>query len=506
MRRSTSALLFFFILLFTACRRADSFFSTPPLFAFDTTVVENLIRQQAEESSIRMYADAYTRELVHTGQSFTWISDEGVSEEADILLRHLAKVGQLGFDTASFHVNSLRQDINDLRSRATEGLTCDSVDTLMARLEFQLTHALMRYTYGQRYGFIKPEPLFNNLLPDDTIGRTITYRRIFDLPCEMPTDSFAHEALMSVREKRLARFLKELQPTDSLFYKLKTEYVRAKTSGDSLRARLARINMERSRWRYKRPDGGRYVWVNLAGYELTAVDTKQDTSFTMRICGGGQKHKSPLLTSEISYMELNPYWVIPQSIVRKEIVPSHVGDSAYFARNNYHAINKETKEEVDPTLLTEQQLRSARYTLRQEKGEGNSLGRLIFRFPNRFSVYLHDTNNRGAFWRENRGVSHGCIRLERPLDLAIFLMGNGADEFTIDRIRISIDLPPLTARGKRYKETHPDATPMGYYKFPESTPLWIDYYTLYPDARGTLQEHPDTYHYDTEIEKYLNRL
>ena len=463
-RRILSFTILLMLILFSACRRGESFFVTPPLFSFDTTIVEQLIQEEIAKAPVQMYADTYTTELMGTDGQFLWISEQGVSQEADELLRYLKDVANLGFDTASFHVKSIEHDINDLRSRAIEGITRDSVDTLMARLEFQLSHALIRYAYGQRYGFIKPAPLFNKLLPDeDAITHSVTYRQIFDLPCEVPTDSFAHEALKSVKGERLARFLKELQPSDSLFYQLKRDYKKAKASRDTARARLARINMERSRWRYKRPNGGRYIWVNLAGYELTAVNSAQDTCITMRICGGDRKHKSPLLTSEISYMELNPYWVIPQTIVRKEIIAGHLGDSAYFARNNIHAIEKETKELVNPTLLTEQQLRSARYTLRQEKGAGNSLGRIVFRFPNRFSVYLHDTNNRGAFWRDNRGVSHGCIRLERPLDLAIFLLGEGVDPFVIDRIRMSIDLPPLTQRGRRYKETNPNATPMGYY-------------------------------------------
>jgi len=468
--------------------------------------VDELVKRQAQQCETSIYADVYAKEILLAEETFVWVDGDGVSEEADVLVEALKDVENLGFDKASFYVNSIAADISDLRSRITEGITRDSVDTLMARLEFQLTHALMRYAYGQRYGFVKPELLFNNLLPDDTINGQVRYRRIFDLPCEIPSDSLAYVAMDNVRNKNLKHFLDEQQPTDSLFYALKKDYVKARGEGDTARARLARINMERGRWRYRRPVDNRYVWVNMAGYELTAVDKSRDTSFSMRICGGGQKHKSPLLTSNISYMELNPYWVIPQSIIRKEIVTQHLGDSAYFARNNIHAIEKETKEQVDPTSLTEQQLRSARYTLRQEKGEGNSLGRIIFRFPNRFSVYLHDTNNRGAFWRTNRGVSHGCIRLERPLDLAIFLMGQDPDEFTIDRIRISIDLPPLTPRGKRYKENHPDGTPMGYFKFPESTPLWIDYYTLYPDMNGVLHEYPDSYHYDKEIEKILNRL
>ncbi|MCF0198273.1 MAG: L,D-transpeptidase family protein, partial [Bacteroidaceae bacterium] len=119
------------------------------------------------------------------------------------------------------------------------------------------------------------------------------------------------------------------------------------------------------------------------------------------------------------------------------------------------------------------------------------------------AVYLHDTNSPGAFSRANRAVSHGCIRLQRPLDLALFLLGDDASEWTIDRIRMAIDLPPLTERGRQFLEENPDFEPLHSLSFRRPVPLWIDYYTLYPDADGTLREHPDTYGYDQVIANAL---
>ncbi|MDE6634150.1 MAG: L,D-transpeptidase family protein [Bacteroidaceae bacterium] len=327
--------------------------------------------------------------------------------------------------------------------------------TTLAKLEFLLTQAYLRYVCGQRYGYVRPARLFNRLLVDKPalgeVHREVQFRALYDHRSEEATDSFATHALEEARHRRMGDFLREIQSSGKLYDALKTEYQRARTQGDTVRQRLARLNLERARWRYPRPEEGRYVWVNLAGQQLTAVDTRRDTAFTMKVCCGNDAHKTPLLHSEIYRVELNPYWVIPQTIVRKEIVPRHVGDSAYFARNRYTAIDKDTRREVDPASLSAGQLRSAQYILRQEKGADNSLGRIIFRFANDFSIFLHDTNNHGAFCARNRAISHGCVRVERPLDLALFMLDEPTPLF-VDRIRMAIDLTPLSTEGESYRQ------------------------------------------------------
>ncbi len=485
------------LLLLVGCR-GEQTTAAGTLFALDTGKVQRMVRSMVTSAPRSMYADVYTREMIDSTSDFLWISTEGLNGEAKALLRCLQEVEKEGLLKGAFHMPELAVLCDSIDSLASKGETILHADTLLATVEYRLTSALMRYVYGQRYGFVRPAPLFNNLLEDSEGG----YRMTFDLPVEQPTDSLARAALQSLEQKQLAHFLARQQPTYKLYAMLRGEYARAIAKNDTARMRLARINMERARWRYPRPQE-RYVMVNLAGSMLTAACP--DSSLTMRVCQGSQEQKTPLLYSHLGYMELNPYWVIPQTIVRKEIIPLHLHDSAYFSRNRIVAIHKETKEESDPTLLTKDELRSMQYTLRQEKGEGNSLGRMVFRFKNQFSVYLHDTNSPRAFRRDVRTVSHGCVRVQQPLDLALFLLGEKAkDPFYVDRIRMSIDLPPLSTRGKRYKKENPEAESWKTLYFKEPTPLWLDYYTLWPDTCGTLQEYPDTYHYDKVIEKELN--
>lgn len=517
MRRSLSALSLILLLLVTACtervehfNRGVTFDDIKPWIRSEFSLYSNRIRQeigrQIEADPMPMYADQYTRNYYLNSGKFVWITRHGVDDRADTLLHYLQGTAQLGFQDKTFHVTKIQQDLEALRNRDFDAER-NQVNTLMGRLEYNLTQALLRYSCGQRFGYTRPLRFMNQLLEDDSIGGHPTYRRIFDMPVEVPTDSFVTATLQQVKEHKLSEFLRQIQPTDSLYCQLLHDYQKAVSQNNPARARLAKINLERSRWRYPHPIGEKkYVWVNLADFRLTAVDRERDTVLTMRICGGDQKHKTPLLTSHITHTELNPFWTIPQTIVRKEICAHHLHDSAYFARNNIRAINKETGEIINPTPLSESELRSGRYTLRQDNGEGNSLGRMIFRFPNEFSVYLHDTNNRGAFQRTVRAVSHGCIRLERPMELALFLLGDPEEEY-VDQIRVSIDLAPLTPRWQRWVEENPEhKAPLSSFKYSPAIPIWLDYYTLFPSPDGILQEHPDNYGYDKVIEELLRPL
>lgn len=516
MRRSRPA-LFLLILLLSVCFACDRKPNrrvvtldelqewVRPEFAISADRLWQALQATAEQAGRGMYADSYVRRhYSHRNASLVWLTREGISPQADTLLTFLTEAGDMGLAPDAFHTDTLGRLLARIRRFDYAGT---QASTVLGQAEYLLTQALVRYACGQRYGFIHPRHVFNHLLPEEPTdsGAPVVYRQIFDMGNEEATDSFVRHALEQVHGHRIGTFLREIQPTAPLYRQMQAEYLRSQSEGDSARARLARINMERARWRYPHPTGDRYIWVNLAAQQLTAVDAGRDTLTTMRICCGSWSHKTPLLHSAIRTVELNPYWVIPQTIVRKEIVPRHTGDSAYFARNSYRAINKETGAEVDPARLTASDLRSARYTIRQERGAGNSLGRIIFRFPNNFSVYLHDTNNRGAFQRANRSVSHGCIRVERPLDLALFFLAPDAPLLT-DRIRMAIDLPPVSPEGQRYQEQHPDARPLSRFSYDEAVPVWLDYWTLYPTPRGALQAFGDPYGYDKVIEKKLDEL
>lgn len=459
--------------------------------------IRSEIERLNQQAGTHMYADVFTQRYYRNRRPFIWIDRTGTDTRADTLLAWLEQVPELGLKKSSFQVDRLTADLQKLR---TPRLTVDKdINTVMARVEYNLTQAYLRYVCGQRFGYVNPYTTFNRLVRTDTT-RQSDFRRLFDIPTETATDSFVNIALQQASEGRLHDFLTGIQPQDSLYHRLLRAYHEHKDN--DAYARKILVNLERSRWRGAHRPTGKHVWVNVSGFILTAADENSDSMLTMKVCGGDTRHQSPLLYSTIERVELNPYWVIPYSIIKKEIAPRHAGNASYFERNRIRIINKKTQEEMNPASVNAAMLKSGQYMLRQDKGAGNSLGRMVFRFPNNFSVFLHDTNNPEAFARKSRAVSHGCIRVERPLDLAVFLMADPQPD-VIDRIRISIDLPPLTPEGQAM-QADPDHKKMGIYRFSPAIPLFIQYYTVYPNPKGELESYPDPYGYDEVLQKKLN--
>ena len=294
------------------------------------------------------------------------------------------------------------------------------------------------------------------------------------------------------------KYLWESKPASDVYQTLQQRL--AQTTSKEERRKLA-VNMERSRWQVTQPAPvGRTVIVNIAAQQLWAVGA--DSVLNMRICCGATATKTPLLISTISHIQVNPEWVIPHNIVKTDVA-RHGGDSAYFARNHYSIIDRSTGDTLNPVNVSGDALNSGRLRVSQRGGAGNSLGRIVFRFQNNFSVYLHDTNNRGAFQRERRTLSHGCVRVQDPFGLACFLLPE-LDERMLDRLRISMDLPPVTDDGREYLEEHADDPRpfrlITYRDVSPHVPVYIIYYTAYPNpTTGAIDLWPDIYGYDTAI-------
>lgn len=503
-------LIILLIVTFTSCQengKQDQFVFMQdiqkwilPEYSLKSRHIRNEIAQLAQGEP-KMYADAFTKRYYTEKRRFIWITRHGIGRNADTLLAYLNKVEDDGLKLSSFSVSKIEKGLQQLRDRKESK---EDVNKLMGQLEYQLTKAFLRYAAGQRYGYTQPSHILNNIESEKSYPEA-SQRHHFGIRIDAATDSFYLHALHEAQAGNLGNFFDEIKPQISLYKTLKQDYLTAKKDTNDERARLARINMERARWRYPRPQG-KYIWVNLAGFELTAVNEEKDSILKMRICGGAMAHKSPMLVSKIAKLELNPYWNIPFSIIRHEIAPLHTGDTTYFNRHHYRIIDKRTQQAVNPLSLSAAQLNSGQYAIRQENGGGNSLGRIIFRFPNDYSVYLHDTNNPSAFRLKTRAVSHGCIRLEKPLDLAFFVMEN-LDSIQQDRIRMEIGKAPQTQWGKKYRAENPqegERPKNRTYPVETDYTVFLDYYTLYPNHEGTLEEHPDNYHYDTIIENALD--
>ena len=182
--------------------------------------------------------------------------------------------------------------------------------------------------------------------------------------------------------------------------------------------RVRQIILSMERWRWMPEDLGKhYIMVNIAGFQLERV-RNQVRKEKMRVVVGTPFHQTPVFSRPMSYVELNPYWNVPKSIVVNEELPKLKKNPGARAAKGFEAVVD--GKPVPVTKINWSQYSSANLPLRlrQKPGNGNALGRVKFMFPNPFNVYMHDTPARGLFGRTNRAFPHGCIRLARPIDLA----------------------------------------------------------------------------------------
>jgi len=234
-----------------------------------------------------------------------------------------------------------------------------------------------------------------------------------------------------------------------------------------------RINMERLRW-LPRNLGNNYILVNIAGFNLVAV--KQGTPvLEMRIVVGQDYRSTPSFNSHISHIVLNPYWNVPDSIASKDLLPKQKHDPDFFASQGIKVYADHTHGfEIDPDMIDWQAIgKKLPYALRQTPGAKNALGRMKFMFSNPFSIYLHDTPSKSLFQRDIRTFSSGCIRLEKPMELA---------EFSLQQSMQKSSFQDKLNSGKSYT-VH----------LPERLPIYIVYLTAWSDTQGDVRFSSDIY-------------
>ena len=265
-----------------------------------------------------------------------WFDRMGVSQEADSVFAYLSReVPRNGLDTAAFFIPQIARDLEIVHKLAFDSVGI-SINDLLPRLDANLTKAYIRYATGQRYGFMRPR-VFNYM--DPKVGNPGTFARVFDYDLAAPDTT---EAAKKVKESDRVSYLIESAPNTYIYKALLKEM--DKTTDAEKRHQLA-VNMERCRWQIPHPKANqRQILVNIAAQHLWALGG--DTVLDMRICCGSVPTKTPLLNSEISYMQVNPEWVIPYNIIKTEVL-HHAGDSAYFARNRYTITDKTSGEVVN---------------------------------------------------------------------------------------------------------------------------------------------------------------
>ena len=241
-----------------------------------------------------------------------------------------------------------------------------------------------------------------------------------------------------------------------------------------------RVNLERLRW-VAQDLAGDYLIVDIAGFSARLyLDGR--LAWTSRTIVGRPYRKTPVFRATMQYMVLNPTWTVPPTILKLDVVPKAARDPRYLARNHMQVLDAEGRA-IDAARIdwTRSRRSGFPYQIVQSPGTDNPLGRMKFMFPNPHAVYLHDTPARGLFEKSGRAFSSGCIRLERPLELAVLLLGD-PEHWDAPAIRAAIETGVTrTLPLKR------------------QVPVMLLYFTAEADADGVARFNPDLYGRDAGV-------
>jgi len=341
--------------------------------------------------------------------------------------------------------------------------------------------------------------LYQTLEKDTLEWKTVAFEKSLE-----PGDS--HEAISGLRQRLIFwEFTDEYEVEDELVFDSKMEEALKKyqeTNGmnpdgkigiltaDALNKSpqdlidIASINLERLRWIPEITWDDEMVLVNIANYQLDYIQN-QDTTLSAKIIVGKEYNESPVFTAPMSYIVFSPYWNIPESIVKDEIMPAVLKNKNYLQEKNMEVVSKSgepvNERSVDWKV---KDMDEFPYLVRQKPGEDNSLGLVKFMFPNEYNIYIHDTPARGLFEQESRALSHGCIRIQYPDEFAKVILNDS--EWTTEKIH--------EAMKQEEEET---------VQLDRKIPVVILYLTFWADKSGKANFRQDIYERDLTLLKAL---
>ncbi len=249
-------------------------------------------------------------------------------------------------------------------------------------------------------------------------------------------------------------------------------------------ARIADLvsNMERWRW-LPRELGDLHVFVNVPDFHLDVMRDGRSIHHA-RVVVGRPTNPTPVFSDTMEQVVVNPYWNVPYSIVKKEMIgrlQSSAGQS--LSRGGYEV--RVGKQMVDPTTVDWATVNAANVSIRQVPGDGNALGNIKFLFPNQHAVYIHDTSSRGLFSQSFRALSHGCVRVHEPFSFADAVLSEEPEKVDGARLKKMIGGGEKTLMLKR------------------TVPVHIAYFTTWVDDAGQVQNRPDVYGHDARVKRLL---
>jgi murein L,D-transpeptidase YcbB/YkuD len=396
-----------------------------------------------------------------------WIADGQTKARKAMVILQTAT--DHGLTVEAYGASAISADLDRIEVESGAG---DERTDELARLDVKITTALLDLGRDVAFGRLSPKQL----------NRTWRARR------EGP-DLVA--SLIHASENDLPGWLDAVRPQHKEYAWLQAELRRlriqfppavsgqGKPAAPSNRSEIIALNLERWRWM---PDqlGDAHVLVNIPAYRLTVREGDR-TALTMPVVVGDPAHQTPVFSGEMDSVVFSPYWNIPDSIVEGEIGVAAARDPGYLKRSGIDIlrVSHGGTEDVSPDSVNWEDPEGLKeLAFRQRPGTNNALGHVKFLFPNPYSVYLHDTPADALFARDNRALSHGCIRLSQPDELSAFVLRHNR-EWDIDRRRAAMNSGD---------EQHVALS--------EKLPVHIVYMTAWADDSGRIQFAKDIYGLD----------
>jgi murein L,D-transpeptidase YcbB/YkuD len=425
------------------------------------------------------------------GYDAVFVMDHIIKEKFNPANEYLLKAKAHGLNPKIFHAEQINALINKLHDKKAIK-TLDEAYHDIALLEILSANALVNYSNALQFGVISPRRIYARYFTETKRPDSLSMLQVF-------------------RTANLKGYLDSIQPKDPQYLALQNALINGvKVPGMTPEEaeRTLAVNLERLRWKNKPLGQGKYVMVNIPDYHLDVMENGHST-LNMKVCVGEGRNvdnldnlveydesdktdrpfsrETPQLNSMIHSVQVNPVWNIPESIATKEIMKIAAQDPYYLDNEGidvYQGGNKvENPETIDWSTASGDE-----YSFKQRPGDGNALGKIKFLFNNRSSVYLHDTPAKLAFNREVRAISHGCVRVEKPQELALALFGQGEK---YDRIV------------REMESNNTESTDIG---LPNKVPVYITYITCWADENGRLQFRNDVYGLDIVLYAHMNRM
>lgn len=377
-----------------------------------------------------------------------WIDGPASTPRSDALLEALRGAERHGLDPARY----------DLAALAPPGKDADA--GRIAELDTRLTRAFLAYAADLAgWGTSPPETRTDWLEEPEKI----------DL-----ADRLRH----ALGGERVGSALDTLAPTHRQYKALQEALARSRKEGDA--SAVERISMNLERWRWAPHDlGERYVLVNVPAYRMQVYEGEKPV-LAMRVIVGKPDTPTPIFSDRMTYVVFSPYWNIPEQILREETLPRVERDPGYLARNQIEVVTAKGDPVDTSGVDWKDKAATAGLRFRQTPGEANALGLVKFIFPNDFNIYLHDTPDDALFAAQKRALSHGCVRVEKPLELAEYVL---ADRTEWTQSQISSAMHAKVERSVTLK------TPL---------PVHIGYWTAWIDDDGRVAFTDDPYGIDAK--------